>query len=141
MEYLSTDYYESINDVYSKFNNIDLPQIENYFPTKTLSSKPADLKLLSNPDGPAFQSIFAEMSPSAFRIRDEYNQDAKVDTSLGLTFTTTLENHIDEMEKYKAYAAQVKRLQAILKIPGMNELLSQVGMSQLYKQMRRCSSV
>lgn len=135
VEYLSTDYYESINDVYSKFNNIDLPQIENYFPTKTLSSKPADLKLLSNPDGPAFQSIFAEMSPSAFRIRDEYNQDAKVDTSLGLTFTTTLENHIDEMEKYKAYAAQVKRLQTILKIPGMNELLSQVGMSQLYKQM------
>ena len=135
VEYLSTDYYESINDVYSKFNNIDLPQIENYFPTKTLSSKPADLNLLSNPDGPAFQSIFAEMSPSAFRIRDEYNQDAKVDTSLGLTFTTTLENHIAQMEKYKAYAAQVKRLQTILKIPGMNELLSQVGMSQLYKQM------
>lgn len=135
VDYLSTDYYESINDVYSKFNNIDLPQIQNYFPTKTLSSKPADISLLSNPDGPAFQSIFAEMSPSAFRIRDEYNQDAKVDTSLGLTFTTTLENHIDEMEKYKAYAAQVKRLQTILKIPGMNELLSQVGMSQLYKQM------
>ncbi len=135
VEYLSTDYYESINDVYSKFNNIDLPQIQNYFPTKTLSSKPADIKLLSGPDGPAFQTIFAEMSPSAFRIRDEYNPDAKVDTSFGLTFTTTLENHIDEMEKYKAYAAQVKRLQTILKIPGMNELLSQVGMSQLYKQM------
>jgi hypothetical protein len=135
VEYLSTDYFESINDVYSKFNNIDLPQIPNYFPTKTLSSKPADLKLLSNPDGPSFVSIFAERSPTAFRIRDEYKEDAKVDTSFGLTFTTTLENHIDEMEKYKAYAAQVKRLQAILKIPGMNELLSQVGMSQLYKQM------
>jgi len=135
VEYLSTDYYEGINDVYSKFNNIDLPQIENYFPTKTLSSKPADLKLLSNPNGPEFQSIFAEMSPSALRIRDEYNEKAKVDTSLGLTFTSTLETHIAQMEKYKAYAAQVKRLQTILKIPGMNELLSQVGMSQLYKQM------
>ena len=135
VEYLSTDYYEGVNEVYVKFNNIDIPQINNYFPTKTLTSKAVDLKLITGPDGPAFQSIFAEMSPSAFRVRDEYNQDAKVDLRRGLNFTSTLDSHIQEMEKYKAYAPQVYRLKNIFKIPGMNELLEQVGMAKLYKTM------
>ena len=39
VDFLSSSYYESINKVYEDVNDISLPYIENYFPTKTSPSK------------------------------------------------------------------------------------------------------
>ena len=43
VDYLSNDYYESVNNVYKEINDVDLKKIDNYFPTKTLNDKSAPL--------------------------------------------------------------------------------------------------
>jgi hypothetical protein len=35
VEYLSNEYYEGVNDVYVKVNDVNLGYMENYFPTRT----------------------------------------------------------------------------------------------------------
>ena len=60
VDYLANDYYEGINDVYSKVNDINLGYIENYFPTRTqvkgdLSVKSKEETLSSTFFGPNAQ--------------------------------------------------------------------------------------
>ena len=39
VEYLSTEYFEQTNDVYSDVNNVNLGFVENYFPTQTVQTR------------------------------------------------------------------------------------------------------
>ena len=106
VDYLSNDYYESVNDVYSAVNDVNLGRVENYFPTQRVDpNAPIDF----NPDDPNFSGIFnAETAPSLYE-----RTDSKADIQLDVDFFDVVDKHMQNMERYKAYAEGVKRINAI----------------------------
>ena len=115
VEYLSNDYFESLNDVYSDVNNTNLGYIENYFPTKSIS--PLNEKKLIDGD---FSAILALENASALKERNA--KDKELD--LRNLFSFTLENYIQSMEKYKAYARGTREINTIFKIPALQTLIN-----------------
>jgi len=126
--YLSTDYYEGVNDVYSRINNINLPQIRNYFPTRTISQAKFSSDLLAAGD---FSSIFNAETAPALKAREDII--SPIDLGRGLTFTNTLYNHIETLEKYKAFASTVKKLNTIMKLDGVGALMNETGTTRLVR--------
>ena len=124
VEYLSNDYFESVNDVYSQVNDVNLGYVTNYFPTKTIVN--SESKLLNDGN---FNGIFDSENAPALKDRT----DTKNDIELGIGFASTLENHFQTMERYKAYAEGVKKLNAIMNNPAVVTLLEETGMKSLYK--------
>jgi GNAT superfamily N-acetyltransferase len=111
VDYLANDYYEGINDVYSKVNDINLGYIENYFPTRTqvkgdLSVKSKEETLSSTFFGPNAQVA------TALKERTDQKGEILMDQDLG--FHGELGNHFNTMERFKAYAEGVQEMNAIL---------------------------
>ena len=106
VDYLSNEYYESVNDVYSAVNDVHLGRVDNYFPTQRVDpNAPIDF----NPDDPNFSGIFnAETAPSLYE-----RTDSKADIDVDLDFFDVLDKHMQNMERYKAHAEGVKKLNAI----------------------------
>ena len=106
VDYLSNEYYESVNDVYSSVNDVHLGRIENYFPTQRVDpNAPIDF----NPDDPNFSGIFnAETAPSLYE-----RTNSKADIDVDLDFFDVLDKHMQNMERYKAHAEGVKKLNSI----------------------------
>lgn len=106
VDYLSNEYYESVNDVYSAVNDVHLGRVENYFPTQRVDpNAPIDF----NPDDPNFSGIFnAETAPSLYE-----RTDSKADIDVDLDFFDVLDKHMQNMERYKAHAEGVKKLNSI----------------------------
>jgi hypothetical protein len=106
VDYLSNEYYESVNDVYTAVNDVNLGRVENYFPTQRVDpNKPIDF----NPDDPNFSGIFnAETAPSLYE-----RTDSKADIQLDVDFFDVIDKHMQNMERYKAYAEGVKRINSI----------------------------
>lgn len=106
VDYLSNEYYESVNDVYSSVNDVNLGRVENYFPTQRVDpNAPIDF----NPDDPNFSGIFnAETAPSLYE-----RTDSKADIQLDIDFFDVVDKHMQNMERYKAHAEGVKRINAI----------------------------
>jgi len=129
VDYFSTDYYESVNKVYRKVNDVSLGYVENYFPTQTISTGvKADMLVDGN-----FKGIFdAETAPSL-----KERTDTTGDVVLGVGFTSVVDNHIQTMERYKAYAEGVKKMNAIFKSPAVQALLGEYGtnLSRIYKSL------
>ena len=122
VEHLSNEYYESVNNVYSKTNDVNLDRIENYFPTKSLSQNKA-------PDftSESFEQRFNAESPSSLKKR----VDEKSGVNFNYTFTGELNNHIESMERYKAMAEGVKKIARILGLDHVKTLMTETG----YKSM------
>ena len=98
--YLSTENYESVNEVYREINDINLPRIENYFPTRTVREQPID-DFVANMSRGEFSNVFdAETSPLLART----NVKGKVSLDPDETFLNTLGNHLETTERYKAFA-------------------------------------
>lgn len=125
--YFSNEYYESVNDVYSFVNDVNLGYVENYFPTQTLSPNVSG-KLLEDGD---FSGIFNAESSPAFKERT----DVSSDIDLAASFTNVVESHFQAMERYKAYAVGVKRLNDLFKIPSVNTLLEETGLKSIMKNL------
>jgi hypothetical protein len=129
VDYFSTNYYESVNKVYKKVNDVSLGYVENYFPTQTISTGVgADMIIDGN-----FRGIFdAETAPSL-----KERTDTTGDVALGAGFTDVVDNHIQTMERYKAYAEGVKRINSIFKSPAVQALLGEYGtnLSRVYKSL------
>ena len=124
VDFLSNEYYNEVNRVYSYINNINLTRIENYFPTRSLTSNITDL-------GEDFFKVFtAESSP--FKVRSNVTEEIDL---TGTDFIRALDNHILAVEKYKAYAVPVQNINSFLKIPAVNELLVQTRSKQLMNQL------
>ena len=129
VDYLSTDYFEGVNDVFSEVNDVNLGYVENYFPTKTRTGADTQTKLLQEGD---FSAIFtAEHSP-ALRERTDTTSEVIVDE--GDTFTSTLNNHIQQMERFKAYAQGVKDINTIFNTNSVKNLLDITGIGNLIRQ-------
>lgn len=126
VEYLSTEYFEQTNDVYSDVNNVNLSYIENYFPTQTIKTK-VDSKLLDEGD---FNGVFNAQVAPALKERVDLTGDVSI---LNADFTTTLENHFETIERYKSYAKGVKKLNSIFKFKSVDTLLDQTGLGKVVR--------
>jgi len=129
VDYLSTDYFEGVNDVFSEVNDVNLGYVENYFPTKTRTGADTQTKLLQEGD---FSAIFtAEHSPA---LRERTDTTGEVIVDEGDTFTSTLNNHIQQMERFKAYAQGVKDINTIFNTNSVKNLLDITGIGNLIRQ-------
>jgi len=132
VEYFSNEYFESINNVYSFVNDINLGYVENYFPTQTVAQaknqeKVIDEGLISG----NFTGIFdAESSPA---LKERTDLSNPID--LAPSFTNVVESHFQSMERYKAYAEGVKKLNDLFKIESVNTLLEQTGLKSIVKNL------
>ena len=125
VDYLSTEYYNETNEVYRDVNDSNLSYIDNYFPTKTHQEK-TNSKMLEDGDFRAIQDAqFADA------LKDRDNTEGEID--LNANFTEVLDNHIDSMERFKAYAPTVKKLAAIMNFPAVKVLLEQAGLTKAVK--------
>jgi len=130
VEYLSTDYFNGVNSVYRQANGVNLGYIENYFPTKTIIT---DNKAFSDMvEAGDFIGVFSAETSPAFKNRVDVTSDVNLSEA---TFTGTLMNHIEAMERYKAYATGVQKLNAFFRIESVNTLMEQAGVKQLVMQL------
>jgi hypothetical protein len=129
VQYLSTSYYESINDVYRSVNDIDLPSIKNYFPTRTITPE-VQQDLIAAAD---FNRVFdAETSPA---LKERTDTTSDVDLSHNLNFSQTLNDHIEQMERYKAYAEGTKQINYMFKNKHLDAVLNVFHLNEFYRQM------
>ena len=126
IEYLSSPYFESINKVYKLVNNVNLVQIENYFPTQSVLQS-VKSSLIESGD---WNAVLAKMNESATKDRTNIKGDVLLTAT---DFTTALESHLEEMERYKAYAEGSLRLEKIFKFPSVNALLKTLGVMDSVK--------
>ena len=125
VEYFSDTYFDEVNDVYRTVNDTNLGYVPNYFPTRTISSK-ATVKLLQDGN---FNGVFDAENAPALKERTDRTNDIDIEPG----FINVVENHFQSMERYKAYAEGVKKLNALMSDPAVNTLLEQTGMKSLYK--------
>jgi hypothetical protein len=126
VNFLSNEYYESINQVYATVNNVNLGFVENYFPTRTVQSK-VNSKLLDDGD---FNGIFnAETSPA---FKERVDQKSDIELKAG-DFTSVLNDHIQTMEKYKAFAETSQSLNDFFRVEAVDALLDVTGLKKAVK--------
>tara|TARA_R110000796_G_scaffold52978_1_gene124648 strand:+ start:22 stop:1626 length:1605 start_codon:yes stop_codon:yes gene_type:complete len=127
VDYLSNDYYESVNSVHKEINDVDLKKIDNYFPTKTLNDKSAPLST----EGQNFGDRFSVEYASA--LKDRVSQDASIDITVG--FTQQLDSHFESMERYKSFAEGVKTISEIMKMEDVQVLLTETGYKSILQSL------
>ena len=121
VNFLSNEYYEGVNSVYAQVNNINLGQVENYFPTRTVRTRVSS-QLLQDGD---FNGVFnAETSP-AFKERVDETSDIDLK---GADFTGALRDHVQSMEKYKAFAQASQELNDLFRNEAVNALLEEANL-------------
>ena len=126
VEYLSTEYFEQTNKIYSDVNNVNLNYVENYFPTKTVV-KGAEIVDIQNGD---FDKVFNAQVADALKSRVDEGSDINIkDTD----FTTALERHFNSVERYKAYAKGVKNLNLMFNFNSVRTLLEVSGMKPVIR--------
>ena len=129
VDYLSTDYFEGVNDVFKEVNDVNLGYVENYFPTRTKFDDTSNPDFITKGD---FSAAFtAENSPALKERTDKKN---KVEVDKGDTFTSVLNNHLEQMERFKSYAQGVKDLNAIFNTPSVKNLMDVTQTTNLIRQ-------
>ena len=123
VNYMSEDSYNSVNEIYLRNNDVNLDKIENYFPlaTEGLETKKDSIEQEGN-----LSERFAAQSPSSLKRR---GLDSKIDESA--RFSTVLEDHIDDTERYKAYADIVPTFNRLLNLDSVKILLDETGTTKL----------
>jgi hypothetical protein len=117
VDILSTSYYESVNKVYEDVNDVSLPFIENYFPTKKAASETTKSELeqlRSDISSGNFAGVFSAQQASA--LKERTSKDA-IDI-VGQDFSSVLEEHIRSMERFKAYAMGTKEINIVINHTG-----------------------
>ena len=126
VDYLSTDYFEQTNKVYSDVNNVNLNYVENYFPTRTVTK---DVSVLDIQNG-NFDSVFNAQVADALKSRVDIGSDINIKDA---DFTTALEDHFNSVERYKAYARGVKNLNLEFNFNSVRTLLEVSGMKSVIR--------
>jgi hypothetical protein len=131
VNYLSTDYFNSINNVYKDVNNVGLNQIDNYFPTKTDMSNQKARELATFIDEGDYAGAFNAQYASALKQRS----DARGQVELQHGFFNELDTHFESMEKFKNYAPGVKDINNILSTPAVDAALQMTGFKSNLKTL------
>ena len=125
VEYLSTEYFEETNKVYTEVNDVNLNFVDNYFPTQTVQQQ-TNSKMLEDGD---FSGLFNAESAPALKERG----DVKGEVALDGTFTDVLDGHFNAIEKFKSYAPTVRLMASVMNIPSVRVLLEQAGLTKAVK--------
>lgn len=126
VEYLSTTGFNEVNSVYKQVNGVNLGYVSNYFPTKTINVDITKDMI----DSGDFSSTFAAEFNSALLERTDRSSDINIKEG---TFTGVFMNHLESMEKYKTYAADVQELNSFFNTPVVQTLLKESGSETLLK--------
>ena len=131
VDYLSNDYYNSVNDVYMDVNSASLPYVENYFPTKTYNTtaERSSIEEKLQKGDVNFNAVFNAQTAPALNART--NVTGRIPLK-GYTFTGELSNHFEQMERFKAYAEGVKVIRDIVSMDSVNSVLDVTGLKQVY---------
>jgi hypothetical protein len=128
VNYLSNDYFNSLNSIYSSINDVNLGYVENYFPTKTLASGVTGSMLVDGDFGAIFN---ADNAPS---LKNRTNMSDDIDLSSD-DFSNTLNYYIETMERYKAFAENVNIINAVLQSENASVLMSEMGIKGMVKHL------
>ena len=123
VDYLSNDYFESINSVYSQTNDVNLNYVENYFPTRSVMDGTTEV----SEKGVDFSKQFTAENESALNKRVDMSSPILINQS----FDVALDAYFDSMENYKAHAVTVKNINAIFKNKAVAALLKETGLKDL----------
>ena len=126
VNYLSTTYYNQVNDVHIGVNDVGVPFVENYFPTKTLIQNQEMARDLLGSDGSDFMKSFDAQTQSALKQRIDTEGEVELYKT---DFTSALEYHYTSMNKFRAYAMGVKEINALLSSPAVKTLLDLTGLT------------
>lgn len=125
-QYLSTSVYEKVNEVYRNLNNVMLAKIENYFPRVSVSNAIKDNVLDANNFGTMLsaqtETFIKERTPGSIEIEIVNNG-----------FTDLLEDHLDGVARYTAYAEPARKLNYVFNSPDVNAYLEETGVKSLLK--------
>ena len=132
VDYLSNQYYEGVNGVYRKVNDVNLGYVENYFPTKSATKGGLDIKTDDQPVGAVFSAQMAD----ALRER---TSPGELDLSKDLGFINELEAHYEKMERFKAYAEGVQNINAVMRSPYYAAATKLIGVEKAMKQAASAS--
>ena len=128
VNYLSNDYYEQVNKVYVKMNNVDLPAVESYFPTVTESQYYQSDIVTGD-----FSKVFSSQYASALKERTDVKGDIVI-TDGRVDFFNALTSHFKNMEKFKSYAQPVKDINTIFNNKSVTNTLKSLGADKLMRQ-------
>ncbi|MCP3686116.1 MAG: hypothetical protein GY861_26005, partial [bacterium] len=122
------EHYEGVNQVYESVNDVSLPYIENYFPTKTqIKSAAAKEELESLEPNMNSGNVFGVFSAQfASALKERSSEDAiQIKSEMGeLDFSSVLEQHLRSTERFKAYAQGTKEINVIINsTPSVTTLL------------------
>jgi len=132
VDYLSNQYYEGVNGVYRRVNDVNLGYVENYFPTKSATKGGLDIKTDDQPIGAVFSAQMAD----ALRER---TSPGELDLSKDLGFINELEAHYEKMERFKAYAEGVQNINAVMRSPYYAAATKLIGVEKAMKQAASAS--
>ena len=134
IDYLSNDYYNSVNEVYMQVNDASLSYVDNYFPTQTFNAEADRNKasILSKDETMGdFNQVFNVETAPALHSRTNTSGRIRID---GISFTGELSSHFEQMEKFKAYAEGVKTIRDITRMDSVVSLLDATGLTSIYKR-------
>jgi hypothetical protein len=136
VEYLSGDYYEQTNNVYRDVNNVNLPKIDNYFPTQTMSDRPS-LKETAKVLAETVTGKLSAQGESFLKQRTNTTGPVAMMAGEGIpyTFTDVLDGLIADTERFKAYAKDTKILNSILSSKEVSNLLKITGLRDLVNML------
>ena len=126
VDYFSNKYFNEVNNIYVQANDVNLGYVENYFPTRTISAQKKAADMISGD----FSKVFTADTSPALQERT----DTKGDVEIGMSFTDVVEQHIKDMERYKAYALGVKQMNEVYKSPDIQTLLQETGLFSIFNQ-------
>ncbi len=133
VDFLSNEHYEGVNDVFKRNNHINLPRIENYFPTATEATQTLGKDVeVGNGN---FGNTFNAQTASSLKNRiDKNNELIEATKDGGLDFFSVLDNHFEETSHYKAYADGVKDISAVFSSKPLEKLFADLGLSKTLRQ-------
>ena len=130
VDYLSNEHFNSINNIYRDVNNVNIQRIENYFPTKTERQQAEAANQTINAfNQPTVGASFNAQYQSF--LKERTNKKSGILFDKGINFTNELESHLESSERYKAYAQEIKKINRIMMIPEVSELLRVTNLRQL----------
>jgi GNAT superfamily N-acetyltransferase len=125
VDYLTNKDYYDINNVFKELNYVNLPFNDNYFPRESFSNK-VESGVLEKGD---LSRMFSAQNESSLKDRSK-----NVTLNLfGSGFTDILENHMQSMSKYKAYAIPVSEINDVMNTPDVDTMLRSLGLRSLYR--------
>ena len=119
VNYLTNNYFDGINKVYQQVTNSSLQQTPNYFPTKTIQNDVSTKEVLQGEFN--FGKNFTAEYMSALKRRSAVK--GPIDINKTDNFTSTLDNHFEDMERFKAYALDVKTIRDIFRFKSVDALM------------------